>query len=105
MVDQLLDTQSAVLFSILELATELRRTASLKDHPHVGRRKVPTRINEIERAVGPNIGRARRQVGSFLVLRLMTVGTFKREDAPPVRSAAQAKTRMGLTIFPSQGRV
>src|SRR5262245_4052968 len=50
-------------------------------------------------------GRAGRHVRSRLVLRLVTIAAFDREDAIPVSSAPQAEEGVRVTILASQRRV
>jgi hypothetical protein len=51
------------------------------------------------------IGRAGRHVKSWLVLRLVTIAAFDREDALPVGAAPQAEEVVRATIFAPQRRV
>src|SRR5215813_1010862 len=51
------------------------------------------------------IGRAGRHVQSRLILRLVTIAAFDREDAMPVGAAPQAKEGVRVTILAPQRRV
>jgi hypothetical protein len=51
------------------------------------------------------IGSAWRRVQSRLVLRLVTIAAFDREDTLPVGAAPQAEERVGTTIITPQGRI
>lgn len=101
-MNQLFRRKTAVVFRVLQLSTELRRTASLKDHWRLCRRQVPTRCAEIERAVIANSRCARWHMQSRLVFHLMTISALECKDALSVNAATQTKTRMWLTIFASQ---
>src|SRR5215468_3258644 len=69
---------------------------------------MPARLAPMRRIFGAifeRIGRAGRHVRSRLVLRLVTIAAFDREDAMPVGAAPQAEEGVRMTILAPQRRI